>query len=63
MFHYNLEQVAATLSVLHLNQQTDDFAAKSMTTLFAFGQHNIGMVRFEGSTRKSHRRVVHRVRL
>ncbi|MCP1269957.1 MULTISPECIES: cupin domain-containing protein [Acetobacter] len=50
MFHYNLEQVAATLSVLHLNQQTDDFAAKSMTTLFAFGQHNIGMVRFEGST-------------
>lgn len=50
MKHFHLETEAAKLAVLHLDRKTEEFSGKSMATLFAFGQRDVGLVCFEGST-------------
>lgn len=50
MKHFHLDTEAAKLSVLHLDRKTEEFAGKSMATLFAFGQRDVGLVCFEGAT-------------
>ncbi|OUI99872.1 cupin domain-containing protein [Acetobacter cibinongensis] len=50
MIIYNLQDAAQSLTTIEIGKRTDDVATSGLKMLFPFGQHDVGLLRFQGST-------------
>lgn len=47
---FNLAEEAADLSVIDIGKKTESVSTSGLKMLFPFGRHDVGLLRFKGST-------------